>query len=362
MSDIRRLAHVEKIVSLSPIEGADRIEVCEILGWQCVVKKGEFRVGDTVVYIEVDSIVPEKPEYEFFRERKFRVRTIKLRKQISQGLVLPLSVLPEGKRYKEGQDVTDILGVVKYDPQAIQELEESDIRMKNPIFKFMMRFTWFRKLFRKNKGGFPKWIVKTDEERIQNMPRILITEEGRPFEVTEKLDGQSVTYYLKRNKGRDLLKGKFEFGVCSRNNRLVKPDSSSWWTIAKELDIESVLKRLIDEEDHVILQGEILGTNVQGNKYKVSEYKFYAFNLIYPAGRMNYFDMCESLTPHNIECVPLLDRKFFLPSTIDEIVKYSTGKSQIRPDIWREGIVVRDYDKGISFKVINPEFLLKNGE
>ena len=361
MSDIRKLAHVEKIVSLTPIEGADRIETALVLGWQCVVKKEEFRVGESIVYIEVDSIVPEKPEYEFLRDRKFRVRTIKLRKQISQGLVLPLSVLPEGM-YKEGQDVTDLLGITKYDPQVQQEIEESDVRMKNPIFKFMMRFFWFRNLFKKSKGGFPKWIVKTDEERVQNMPRVLVTEEGRPFEVTEKLDGQSVTFFLKRNKGKDLLKGKFEFGVCSRNNRLAKPDNSSWWTVARDLSIEIALKHLIGEEDFVVLQGEILGTSIQGNKYNVNKQRFYAFNLIYPAGRMSWYDMHEDLTPHSIECVPLLDNKFFLPSTVAEIVQYAIGKSRIKNDSWREGIVVRDYDKGISFKVINPEFLLKNNE
>jgi len=361
MSDIRRLAHVEKIESLTPIEGADKIETALVLGWQCVVKKGEFNVQDKIVYIEVDSIVPERPEYEFLRERKFRVRTIKLRKQISQGLVLPLSVLPEGK-YKEGQDVTGLLGIIKYDPQAQQEIEDSDVRMKNPVFKFMMRYSWFRNIFKKNKGGFPKWIVKTDEERIQNMPRVLASEQDRPFEVTEKLDGQSVTIFLKKNKGKDLLKGKFEFGVCSRNNRLGKPDNSSWWTIAKELDIENVLKKLIGEEDYIVLQGEILGTNIQGNKYRVSKYQFFAFNLIWPEGRNSYMDMWEYLKPHNIDCVPLLDKKLFLPETVDELVKYSIGKSAIKSDVWREGIVVRDYDKGISFKVINPEFLLKNNE
>jgi len=361
MSDIRKLAHVEKIVSLTSIDGADKIETALVLGWQCVVKKKEFKVGEIVVYIEVDSIVPDKPEYEFLRERKFRVRTIKLRKQISQGLVLPLSVLPEG-RYKEGQDVTELLGIIKYDPQAQEETEESDVRMKNPFFKFMMRFSWFRKLFKKNKGGFPKWIVKTDEERIQNMPEILIREQGTLFEVTEKLDGQSVTYFLKRNKRKDLLNGKFEFGVCSRNNRLAKPDNSSWWNVAKQLDIENVLKKLIGEEDYIVLQGEILGTNIQGNKYGVKKFEFFAFNLILPSGKIYWERMDFNMRRYGIKSVPLLDMAYRLPETVEDIVKFSIGKSMLKPDAWREGIVVRNYNKGISFKVINPEFLLKNNE
>ncbi len=365
MSDFRKLAHVEKIISLTPIEGADKIETALVLGWQCVVKKGEFRVGEMIVYIEVDSIVPEKPEYEFLRDRKFRVRTIKLRKQISQGLVLPLSVLPAERhmwRMKEGVDVTELLGIIKYDPQAQQEESETDSRLKNPFVKFMSRFKWFRRVFlQKRKGGFPDWIVKTDEERIQNMPRVLINEAGRPFEVTEKLDGQSVTFFLKKNKQK-IFGEQYDFGVCSRNNRLAKPDNSSWWTIARELKIEKALRNLIGEEEYIVLQGEILGSNIQGNKYKVSKYQFFAFNLIYSAGRMSLLDMYENLNPHNISCVPMLDKKYFLPDSIDEMVQYSVGKSQLRPDVWREGIVVRDYDKGISFKVINPEFLLKNNE
>lgn len=359
MSDIRKLAHVEKIVSLTPIEGADRIEVATVLGWQCVVAKTDnFEVGQNIVYIEVDSIVPEKPEFEFLRDRKFRVRTIKLRKQISQGLVLPLSVLPEG-RYKEGQDVTDLLEILKYDPQAQQEFEETDSRMKNPFVKFMSRFKWYRRMFlQKRKGGFPDWIVKTDEERIQNMPRVLVNEANTRFEITEKLDGQSVTFFLKKNKQK-LFGEQYDFGVCSRNNRLAKPDNSSWWTIARELNIEKVLQSLIGDDEYIVLQGEILGTNIQGNKYKVKKYQFFAFNLITPTKKYSYEEMFNFLP---LPLVPLLELGCYLPDNVKDMVEYSKGKSTYNTETIREGIVVRNYEKNISFKVINPEFLLKNNE
>lgn len=250
---MRQLATIRQIASTRPIQGADRIEVAQIDGWECVVKRGEFQVGERIVYVEVDSIMPERPEFEFLRDRKFRVRTIKLRGQVSQGLVLPLSILPGGN-YTLGQDVTDILGVKKYDPEAQQEamLTRQPEPPKNPVSKFLMRFKWYRKLFMKpkRKGGFPDWIVKTDETRIQNLTTLFDIErkKGTKFSVTEKVDGQSATYFL-----RKLSRRKYEFGVCSRNIRLGNPDNSSYWTIAKQLDIENVLKQLIGDYETIVL-------------------------------------------------------------------------------------------------------------
>lgn len=171
---MRHLATIREIASLRPIAGADRIEVAQVDGWECVVQKGEFHTGEHIVYIEVDSIVPERPEFEFLRDRKFRVRTIKLRGQVSQGLVLPLSILPNGTPAILGADVTDALGIKKYDPEAQQEaqlLTKQPQKPQSAIARFLMRFKWYRKLFMKpkRKGGFPDWIVKTDETRIQNL-------------------------------------------------------------------------------------------------------------------------------------------------------------------------------------------------
>ena len=199
----RKLAHIEIIESLTPIEGADKIEVAQVLGWQCVVKKGEFKVGEKIIYIEVDSVVPEKPEFEFLRDRKFRVRTIKLRGQVSQGLVIPVPndwKIYSDNRMQIGGDVTELLGITKYlSPSEMSEIQKQEEKIKlekNKLKKFMMRYSWFRKLFlsRKQSKGWPYWVAKTDEERIQNIPQVLEQFKDCEVYVTEKIDYQSVTF------------------------------------------------------------------------------------------------------------------------------------------------------------------------
>lgn len=355
----RQLASVRRISGIRPIVGADRIVVAQVDGWECVVQKDEFHVGDRVVYIEVDSVVPERPEFEFLRDRKFRVRTIKLRGQVSQGLVLPLSILPPGN-YADGTDVTEVLGVTKYDPQAQQEallLQRQPKAPQNKFVKFMMRFKWYRKLFvkPKRKGGFPDWIAKTDETRIQNIPILFETESrcGTDFSVTEKVDGQSATYYLHR-----ISKKRFEFGVCSRNIYLGTPNNSSYWIVAKKYDIENVLRQLIGDRDTVVLQGEICGNGIQGNKYHISGYELFVFNLIFPEHKCSTAEIAQLVKPFGLKTVPILEENKKLPATIHEMVEYSKGFSTVRKGQKREGVVLRNMKKNISFKVINPDFLL----
>ena len=359
----RKLATIQKIVSIEPIPDADAIEKATVLGWEVVVaKKDELEVGDLVVYIEIDSIMPDKPEYEFLRKRKFRVRTIKLRKTVSQGLILPLSVLPKGK-YTEGKDVTNILGVVKYDPQAVIEqrlLEEKNAREKNKIKKFLNRMKWYRRLFGKRRASFPSFIKKTDEDRIQLFPNICQREKDTVFEISEKLDGQSGTYFLVKHKG--LFRTRFTFGVCSRNLLLPKPDNSSYWEIAKKYNIEKVLRKMIGDSKYIVLQGEIIGPGIQENKYKFDERDFFAFNLIF-SNKEKYCNLEAKMMLEDcgIKFVPLLNNNFAILQTISEMVEYAKGKSVIA-NVLREGVVVRNYEKNISFKVINPDFLLKHSE
>jgi len=360
----RKLASIQKIVNIEPIEGADAIEKATVLGWQVVIaKKDNFQIGDLCVYIEIDSIMPEKPEFEFLRQRKFRVRTIKLRNTISQGLILPLSVLPKGK-YKEGDDITSLLSVKKYDPQAEIEqrlLDEKNARETNKIKKLLNRMSWFRRLFGSRRASFPSFIKKTDEDRIQLFPHICENEKDTIFEVTEKVDGQSGTYFLVQTKGW-FGKKKFTFGVCSRKLLLPKPDSSSYWIIAKKYNVENVLKNLIGDNKFIALQGEIIGPKIQDNKYKVLEHDFFAFNLILSDGRkFNNLKAKTILADQGIKFVPLLDNAFTLKSTIPEMVEYSNGKSVLADNL-REGIVIRNYEKNISFKVVSPKFLLEYNE
>lgn len=356
---MRKLASIQKILSLSPIAGADKIELATILGWQVVVGKSEgFKVGDLVVYFEVDSQLPERPEFEFLRQRKFRVKTIKLRGVISQGLVMPmLSVFPEGFKVREGTDVSEILGVTKYDPEGAVEADETQEK-KSFIHRFMLRFAWYRKLFKNKKSNeWPKFIEHTDEDRIQLFPNICKEEEGTEFYVTEKIDGQSATYFLKKTAN---LFRPYVFGVCSRKVYLKSAADNNYWKIAKKYKIEKALKKIIGGRKYVILQGEIYGEGVQGNKYSVKGLRFAAFNLIFPQQKMSPTYMSGISQKYGIPSVPLLAQNFTLPSTIQECVSFSVGKSEIA-DTQREGIVVRNYERGISFKIINPEFLLKWG-
>src|SRR5512133_220514 len=160
---MRKLASIQRIASLSPIIGADKIEKATVLGWELVVKKDEFRVGDLCVYVEIDSILPDKPFFEFMRDRKFRVKTIKLRGQVSQGICFPLSIVPKGGDRYEDADVTEALGITKYDPQAIFEQKETERLAsisKNRLDKFFKRYSWYRALvFKPTKRPFPSFIA-----------------------------------------------------------------------------------------------------------------------------------------------------------------------------------------------------------
>lgn len=389
---MRKLATIQVISELRPIEGADKIEVAlmEGLGWECVVKKGEFIVGDKIIYCEVDSVMPEKPEYEFLRDRKFRIRTIRLKGQISQGLVLHIdSLLKYGISSDDayiGLDVTEILGVTKYlSPSEQDEVNQEEIRLrksKNVLVKYMMRYPWFRKLIynKKLKGGWPQHISKTDEERIQNLKWDEFYENYKDKEVyvTEKIDFQSVTFTGKMMPmfngwlGK-LLPKKYKFIVCSRN-MTTNNKNSLYWKIAKKYNIEQILK----ENPTLTIQGEQGDTKVQGNKYGIKEPTMWVFNIIdYEKGyHYNYYEMKSFCDKYNLNIVPLVRIPEYdllanytelksLGSTVQELVEFSKGKSVINHNVQREGIVIRCIENGkkiFSFKVLNPDFLLKYNE
>lgn len=370
----RKLAHIEQIIDLRPIKGADRIEVAIVLGWECVVKKGEFKIGDKIVYIEVDSIVPDCPEFEFLRERKFRIKTIKLKKQISQGLIVSLETLNKISNdniilseLNIGDDVTEKMNIVKYlTPSEKQEIKK--LTKQNKFKKFMMRYSWFRKLVlnKIKKESFPYWVSKTDEKRIQNIPQIIKQHANELVYVTEKIDYQSVTFTGKMLPRFDnwigkILPKKFKFFVCSRN--LINNNKESlYWTIAKKYNIEKILK----ENPTITIQGEQGDTNVQGNKYKISEPTLWVFNIIDHETKYHYNDLeiVNFCSLHGLTTVPILDRSLPLSElgkSVSDLVEFSKGTS-VLTNIPREGLVVRCIKNGnkiFSFKIINPEFLLK---
>ena len=382
----RALAHIEKIEWVKPIEGANNIELIGVLGWVCVAKKGEFQTGDLAVYIEIDSKCPENDErFEFLANKKYKVKTMKLGKfkVISQGLALPLSLFPELDGKNIGDDVSKDLKITysseedvkrksnSIDPNA--KFKSMAARHKNLAkkkwFRWLMKREWGKKLLffflgkkRDNPKEFPKWIVKTDETRIENAPFYL--QNKNPWIKTEKLDGTSCTFAINRQKkGKD----KFEFIVCSRNvrqadkNQECYHDSNIYWELADKYGIESVLTKLAIENnyDRVVLQGEGVG-DVQGNPYKFKENRLYVFNLIIEGNRVGTKEMADFCDGNNLLHVPIISTEYYLPKTMEEMKLEADGYSEINPKVRREGYVYRSQDGQQSFKNVSREYLLKH--
>jgi len=233
----RKLSTIRRISEITPIDGADKIELVTIDGWKVVVAKDVgHKVGDLVVYCEIDSFLPIREEFEFLRKSSykkmsdgkegFRLKTIRLKNTLSQGLVLPISVLDFGEMVSEGQDVTERLGIVKYEPPIPAELSG------------------------KVKGLFPSFLRKTDEERVQNLQSDYEDLKTQKFYVTEKLDGSSATFYYKDG----------QFGVCSRNLELLETEDNTYWKVARQLDLENKLSTL---KLNISLQGELIGEGIR---------------------------------------------------------------------------------------------------
>ncbi len=360
----RTLAHIEKIEWITPIEGKDRIVLAGVLGWQVIVQKEGYSVGDKVVFCEIDSVFPEKPEYGFLRSKNFRIKTMKMGGVLSQGICFPLSVLPQGE-YKIGQDVTDLMGITQYEPTMDKEFVQEDIRAagKSKYPQFLMRMKWFRNLVlpKKQAKGFPDFIDKTDEVRIQNAPHYLNMD--IPWIATEKIDGQSGTFALRRTRKKSLFrKAKYDFIVCSRNLRIWEKDNSTYWTIAEKYHIKDVLLDLIGDNEWVAIQGECVGTKVQGNKYHVTEPDLYIFNVLFPIGRLGSLEAKTLTENYNMKFVPIVDSCVIIKGmTVNELLDYATGTSQLYNTL-REGIVFRSLDGKLSFKAVSPDFLLKHKE
>ncbi len=374
---MRKLAHIEKIEWKRPIEGADRIELVGVLGWQCISKKNEFQVGDLCVYIEIDSVVDKKnPDFAFLEKRNYRIRTMKMKGVISQGIVFPLSILPK-KQWAVGDDVTSLLKITEVEDELPKQKTEGNLESlrqrhkalyQNKIFRRLMRRRWFKVIAlkiltpRKKQRDFPGWIVKTDETRLQNMPAVLEEYKGVPMIVTEKLDGTSTSFGLKKGKRK-----KYDFAICSRNvrqedlNRKSSHEDSVYHVIAGRYDIENVLTKILSDYNAttVVLQGETIGEAIQKNKYGLRGVDFYAFNLVIDGERVDSQKAADIVGAYGIKWVPILSTSFTLLPSVDEMITYADGQSTIA-DTLREGLVIRDHDNTVSFKCISNKFLLKH--
>jgi len=369
---MRKLASIQKITNLEPIEGADAIEKATVLGWEVVVSKGEFKVGDLCVYCEIDSILPDREEFEFLRSKKFRVKTIKLRGQISQGICFPHSLITE--KIIEGMDVTEILGVKKWCPYEEKKKSNQSNKLTYPsyipqfIVNYLHKFRFVRKHFLKRSldRTFPPEIPKTDETRVQVMQKLLDKYKGETCYITEKLDGSSITVYR--------INGKF--GVCSRNVDLNRCEDKFWRTVMLH-NLEQKFDKVFPEGVNIAMQGELVGPGVQGNKYGLEELDIYFFNIFDISERkyvsFEYFMYVCGIMAE--KTAPILLDNFKLINSIPEIVEMASGNSVIGNESLREGIVIRPIKEiedtnfsgklvrnRVSFKSINREFLLKHEE
>jgi RNA ligase (TIGR02306 family) len=349
---MRKLASIQVVSEISPIPGADAIERLRVLGWWLVAKKGAHQVGDPVVYCEIDSLLPETPDFEFLRatcfkpaieqsgivmqRAGFRIKTVRLRGQVSQGICFPLSILPPNAPVEVGSDVTEVLGIIKYEPPI-------PVGMGGRV-----------------KGGFPAFLPKTDEIRIQVIEQILERYRGQKFSVTEKLDGTSFTAFLHEG----------EFGLCSRNQWLDETDMTNvLCQLAHALQLRSCLETMQRESGFSpAIQGEVIGPGIQGNKYQLQSPELHVFNVL-DTQQYRLVDrskQTEMLNSVRLKQVPELET-ITLNHTVDELVDMSVGTSVLNDSVQREGLVFRpeeevhDPDVGgrLSFKVINPKFLLK---
>ena len=352
---MRKMARVVRIDNVLPHNNADSLEIAIVGGWQVIIRKGEFKADDLAVFCEIDSWVPtelapflskgkEPREYNGVKGEK--LRTIRLRGELSQGLLIPLSHetmvrCEAGKALIQrgisplssqdelvDQDVTEILGIQKWEPPVNAQLAGQ------------------------TKGNFPSIFFKTDQERIQNLSRKLDEwiAQGLEFEVTEKLEGSSMTCYLLEDG---------TFGVCSRNLDLKRDENNSFWATAIKLDIEAKMKSYFGEtpEKAVCLQGELIGEGIQKNIYGLKGYDFQVFDIQESGGK--YYSAWGRVTilKHiGIESVPYLGT--FTCKPMQEILDFAQGNS-VLADTKREGVVWKCLtDPSITFKVINNEYLL----
>ncbi|MFZ6871769.1 RNA ligase (ATP) [Undibacterium sp. Di27W] len=341
---MRKLVTIRTVSNIRPIPDADAIECASVDGWSVVVKKNEFQIGDACVYFEIDSFLPlSDARFAFLEKNKIiwnekpgiRLRTIKLRGQISQGMILPLNQFPElaGLANDGDTDFSQILGIEKWEPVIPASLSGEV------------------------EGAFPEYIRKTDQERIQNLTEILSDQAQEEFEVTIKLDGSSMTVF--HNAGVS--------GVCGRNWWIRESETNSLWRVARQ---NKILDALIAYGRNLALQGEIIGEGIQGNPEKLRGQDFYLFDIFdIAAGRyLGREERQQALTAlrelgATVHEVPWLENMTLgnFGGDITKVLDYAEGGS-LNPTTAREGVVFKRLDGSMSFKAISNTYLLKHAD
>ena len=415
----RQLCYVCRIDDIKPIIGRDRVESAVIGGWTVMVRKDQFKPGDLGIYFEIDSKVPAEPPFEFLAAKHYKIKTQKyalkdengnkVGQYWSQGLLMSAEdfgwELTNTGQFAGGVDVIDtkVEGNDRYLVEGdfltsrlkvTYSVEEDNKRKSNnpdaqinaalarhpkiakKFGKYIKKNKILRKLFlmtlgRKSKrASWPEWVQKTDEERVQNMTWIL--ENKNPWFATEKIDGTSTTFTLKRGKHSW---NKNDYRVCSRNVCFDKPDKKCYYDetagnvyleMSEKYHMEDILTTLLNSDsnlDFVTIQGETYGASVQKRDYSMKDHDLAVFNLIYgykdgTKRRCNPREMTDTLTVFHLPCVPIVDEAFILPNTVEELLNIATGKSAIDGGM-REGLVFRAADGTQSFKAVSNEFLMR---
>jgi RNA ligase (TIGR02306 family) len=328
----RIMAWIARISDIQHIENADNITTYRVGGWWVVDQKNRYNIGDLVIYVSIDSWVPNSiaPFLSKGTQPRLynnvlgeRLKTIKLRGKVSQGLILPIDFINENVH--EGMDVSSLLNIQKYEAPIPAQLSG------------------------KIRGAFPSFISKTDQERIQNLDDEFKTwqEQKLTWEVTEKIDGSSMTVYV-HNKDQ---------GVCSRNLNLLETDENTFWQITRK---NNLIEKLKSTRRNLAFQGELIGEGIQKNNYKLRGHDFYIFDIfdidsncyLKPEERQKIVEELDILH------VPIIHKKTMILKDFD-LLTYAEGKSILMNNTEREGLVYKCHEQNLSFKVISNKFLLK---
>jgi len=362
---MRELANVLRIENLKPIAKKDRIELATIGGWEVIVEKGAYAVGDLVVYIEYDTVLPVKPEFEFLRPRcyskkynGFRIRNMSMGGVFSQGIVFPLSILP--KDAKEGDCVAKVLGVRKYDPDEFLAESRVNKGKYGKFVSYLLEWRLFRRIIlgkKKAKYAYPTTVHKSDETNIQKIFEYLKT--NYPNEVyykTEKIEGQASTYML--------IGRRAHYRLYSHNAIRYKGDGSNWDKVSELYNIEQILRTHFKEtKEKIAIQGEIAGPGIQKNIYAFPELRFFVYGItdVDTGKSWNYVDIIAFVRKYNLEFVPKLLKENFvtLPAQLKDVLDESNGESMLKKGVKREGIVWRSVtNQQIGFKAKSPKYLI----
>lgn len=335
-------ATVEKILEVSSHPNADRMSLAKVKGWTVCIKKDEYKAGDLCIYVQTDSILSECPRYEFLRNKDFRIRPMKLRGVLSQGIIFPISMLKDF-----GVD-TLIVDENVVGTDVSNHIKASHYERPIPTC-----------LAGKIKGHLPSFLKKTDEENIENVVDIINELTGKPYYITIKVDGSSGSFYIKDGV----------FGVCSRNLDLKEDEVNGFWQIAKKYDIENKLRTYFPNKN-ICVQGEVYGPGIQGNKLSATELSVSLFNL-WDIDTHTYLG-CDCLTDFcdfsKIPMVKIIESGWSFDMSLEKLQKLS-DEAVYENGMEVEGIVLRPkisfvsttMEKPLSVKIMNEKFKLKHG-